>query len=614
MREFGSLSGYLLVGGATDLVIYALDRVLLAGFRNVATVGLYEGPVRVHNLVRQIHGTLVGVVLPAASRYLALRDELRLRDLLLRGTRYVLVVTVPITITLMVFARPVLTVWLGPKFGVASTALTILISYWLINANWSVAGAMLIALGHARWLARYAWEVAALSLASSLVLTWQLGLDGVVLGTTIPMLLMSPLFLSKILSTLPVTVTSLFRTVWMPAYTTGTALAAILVAVRLSVRIDTVLELMAVLATGPVIYWGIFYSVWTTPGERALCRDLIRGAARRITSPGHRPSIGVTGSNPMPRVTVVVPAHNAADHIEDTLRSVIRQTFTDWEVIVVDDGSTDATVELARGVDARVNVIRNPRRGGPAAARNLAVAAAQGELLALLDADDQMLPTYLEHQVRLFDTEQARDGRVGIVACDALILEQGGLRKHPYSAIAGKVAGTTLETLLRSNPIFISVLVPSEVVVTAGAFEPQAFGVEDHDLWIRVAELGYRIVATDLPLVIYRKHASNISSNKAAMARQSELVYRRALARGNLSQDQRRIARRSLRLQRSVGELEEFLSYPSWRTVPLTGWRRAMRGAAGLAWHALLTPRRWPRWAAAILRGRSTLWRGTWDA
>ena len=316
----------------------------------------------------------------------------------------------------------------------------------------------------------------------------------------------------------------------------------------------------------------------------------------------------------MPRVTVVVPAHNAADHIEDTLRSVIRQTFTDWEVIVVDDGSTDATVELARGVDARVNVIRNPRRGGPAAARNLAVAAAQGELLALLDADDQMLPTYLEHQVRLFDTEQARDGRVGIVACDALVLEHGGLRKHPYSAIAGTAAGTTLETLLRSNPIFISVLVPREVVVTAGAFEPQAFGVEDHDLWIRVAELGYRIVATDLPLAIYRKHASSISSNKAAMARQSELVYRRALARGNLNQDQRRIARRSLRLQRSVGELEEFLSYPSWRTVPLTGWSRAMRGAAGLAWHALLTPRRWPRWAAAILKGRSTLWRGTWDA
>ena len=122
------------------------------------------------------------------------------------------------------------------------------------------------------------------------MLTWKLGLDGVVLGTTVPMFLMSPIFLSKVLATLPVTLTSLIRTVWVPAYATCVALAVVLLAVRLIIPINSLLELLAVLAAGPVFYWGVFYSVWSTPGERMLSRDLIRGAARLITTLGPRPS------------------------------------------------------------------------------------------------------------------------------------------------------------------------------------------------------------------------------------------------------------------------------------------------------------------------------------
>jgi glycosyltransferase involved in cell wall biosynthesis len=322
----------------------------------------------------------------------------------------------------------------------------------------------------------------------------------------------------------------------------------------------------------------------------------------------------VTGTNLVPRVTVVVPARNAVDYVEEALQSVVRQTFADWEVIVVDDDSSDATVAVASGVDPRVTVMKNPVRGGPAAARNLAIAKASGELLALLDADDQWLPSYLEHQVALFDAEQAIDGRVGIVACDALILEDGAFRMEPYSAFAGDAAGATLEMLLRSNPIFISVLAPRAVVLAVGGFEPETFGSADHDLWIRIAERGYRVVATSTPLAIYRKHASNISNDSVAMARTSELAYRRALARGHLNKAQRRIARRSLHRQRSVREIEEFLIYPSWRAVPPLAWARALRGVLGLAGHALLSPGRWRQWAVALLRGRSTLWRAKWDA
>src|SRR5947208_14290588 len=91
----------------------------------------------------------------------------------------------------------------------------------------------------------------------------------------------------------------------------------------------------------------------------------------------------------MPRVSVVVPARNAAPHIGEALSSIVAQTFGDWEALVVDDGSTDGTADVARAVDPRIVVLDNPHPAGPAAARNLAIARASGELLALLDADDQ---------------------------------------------------------------------------------------------------------------------------------------------------------------------------------------------------------------------------------
>ncbi len=178
MRSFLALSGSLFSMGIADLVIYALDRVILAAFRSTATVGLYEGPVRAHNLVRQLNGTLALTVLPAAARYVEQDDRARLRELLLRGTRYVSAAVVPVTITLMMLAKPILHVWLGPKFAVGAVAMTILVSYWLFASTTAVAGPMLVAVGRARALAVLAWVLAGTSLALSLALTPGLGPRG----------------------------------------------------------------------------------------------------------------------------------------------------------------------------------------------------------------------------------------------------------------------------------------------------------------------------------------------------------------------------------------------------------------------------------------------------
>src|SRR4051794_40590064 len=90
----------------------------------------------------------------------------------------------------------------------------------------------------------------------------------------------------------------------------------------------------------------------------------------------------------MSRVTVVIPAHNSADVIEDGLRSVLAQTYDDWEVVLADDASADDTAARAAAVSPRVRVVRTDTNLGPAGARNLALEHATGELVAFLDADD----------------------------------------------------------------------------------------------------------------------------------------------------------------------------------------------------------------------------------
>src|SRR5262249_7070855 len=154
-------------------------------------------------------------------------DAARTHDLLLRGTRYTLAAVVPFTIVLMVLAKPILEVWLGAKFAVAATAMTLLVAYWLINANTGVAGNMLLAAGRARRLSLYAGAVAAVNLALSLALTPSFGLNGVVLGTTLAYVLGFPFFLAMTLSTFDVSLTEFAREAWVPAYLTGAAVALV---------------------------------------------------------------------------------------------------------------------------------------------------------------------------------------------------------------------------------------------------------------------------------------------------------------------------------------------------------------------------------------------------
>jgi O-antigen/teichoic acid export membrane protein len=284
VRSFVRAALYLAVSGATDLVTYSLDRAVLGIFRPASVIGLYEGAVRPRNLVGGLHAALIQVVLPSASSYLATGDEMRTRELLLRGTRYVLAVVLPFTVVLMALSEPILHVWLGRRFDEAAAAMTIFVGTWLVSGTTGVAAGMLVAANRVRALAGYAWGVAGLNLVLSLALTPWLGLEGVVLGTALGYLLMAPVLIRLTLATLPVTLGELARRAWLPTYATAAITAAVLIALRLVVSLETLPAVIAAAVGGLALYWLIFYGFWLESGERSLARNLLRRPGRAAAS------------------------------------------------------------------------------------------------------------------------------------------------------------------------------------------------------------------------------------------------------------------------------------------------------------------------------------------
>ncbi|MFL5906719.1 MAG: glycosyltransferase family 2 protein [Solirubrobacterales bacterium] len=310
----------------------------------------------------------------------------------------------------------------------------------------------------------------------------------------------------------------------------------------------------------------------------------------------------------MPRVSVIIPAFNAEAVLPQALRSIRQQSFGDWEAIVSDDASTDRTAEIAGEFGERVRVVRSQRNRGPAAARNAGIEDSSGELLAFLDADDYWLPEFLSEQVRLYDRDRGESeaAGLGIVACDALILGEGGMARGTYRDRIPFDEPLTLPVLLKRNPIFISALVPRTAVEQVGRFSPECFGTEDYDLWIRLLEVGCRVAYNPRPLAVYRlAGAGSVSGDTARMARNTQVVYRRALERGRLSRHERRIASRELRVQELAERLAALGRNRSSGPDPSA---RDLLGILPQAIRfALENPRRLGPIAARVVRGRGPI-------
>ena len=276
-REFVRLAGYVSLAETAGTIIYALDRIILGLFQSAATVGLYEGPIRAHNVIRALNAALSVTVLPSASRYFAEQDRARLEELVTRGVRYTLALVVPLTVTGMVLAPPLLEVWLGEEFREGGTAMAILMSYWLVNGCTGILQGVIVAGGMAPALARIAWGVALSNLAISLVLTPLIGLEGVAIGMAVPYFAAFPFLLRVVLDLVPVPRATLVREAFVPVYAIGLGLAGVLIAARVALPLDTIPTAVGAVILAPVLAWVAFYALILRPPERRLVHEVAGG-------------------------------------------------------------------------------------------------------------------------------------------------------------------------------------------------------------------------------------------------------------------------------------------------------------------------------------------------
>lgn len=214
----------------------------------------------------------------------------------------------------------------------------------------------------------------------------------------------------------------------------------------------------------------------------------------------------------IPTVSVIMAAYNGAALIEETLASLKAQTFTDFEIVVVDDKSTDDTLAvLRRWDDPRLRVIEAEVNGGPVRARNIAVAAARGRYLAALDQDDISLPERFARQVAWLDAHP----ETALVATAFALLTEGVVTPADYPA-------HTTPALIRwlvkiSNPLaWSTVMIRADVARRFDPFtNPERRYAEDFDLYHRVVKVG-EIARLDEDLLLYRIHPGNASQRYEA--------------------------------------------------------------------------------------------------
>jgi glycosyltransferase involved in cell wall biosynthesis len=217
---------------------------------------------------------------------------------------------------------------------------------------------------------------------------------------------------------------------------------------------------------------------------------------------------------PSPKVSVVIPTCNRAELLRCAISSVLSQTWQDFELLVVDDASSDATPQAVRDFpDPRIHYIRHDERKGGSAARNTGIDCARGQYVAFLDDDDEWLPVKLEKQIKLFEGSPTSLGLVytgywiierenGKVIQQTTPVKRGDLSQEIF--VRNWVGGTS------------SVAIRKACFETVGGFDPALPSFQDYDMWIRLAQR-FELAFVAEPLLKYHLHERKIWTNLEAL-------------------------------------------------------------------------------------------------
>jgi len=295
-------------------------------------------------------------------------------------------------------------------------------------------------------------------------------------------------------------------------------------------------------------------------------------------------------------VTVVIPCLNMARTIAEAIESVLAQTARPEEVLVLDDGSTDRSVTIARSFGAPVRVLPN-REGCTGGARAGGTLAASGRYVTFCDADDRIEPTKIEKQLAVLETT----GHDTVVHTGAKIFYDDGSR-FPYQRLGGELAsGRCTRAIFERNPVCgASVMMRKSVILKLGNYDPRLRGTDDFCLSL-VASTRCHFVYLPEPLYHVRRHAGNMTNRKADMA------YYHWLA-----QERFRQLCPDAFAQLPAESVRHYMVEPVLRTVKEAYWRRESAGYRRLLQLAVeLAPadpeiqrlwqrRKWPMWALRV--------------
>ena len=226
-----------------------------------------------------------------------------------------------------------------------------------------------------------------------------------------------------------------------------------------------------------------------------------------------------------PVVSIITPVYNVEKFIRETMESVRIQTYEDWELLLIEDGSTDGTPEVIREYleetgESRIRLIRQEKNGGAARARNRGVKEARGRYLAYVDADDLWAPEKLEHQLRFMEEKNAAFSFTGYEFADENGKGTGKIVKVPETI--------NYKEALKNTTIFTSTVMFDVEQIPKEELEMPVIKSEDTALWWKVLRSGRVAYGLNENLVKYRRAGKSLSSNKLEAIRRIWNLYRKA--------------------------------------------------------------------------------------
>lgn len=213
--------------------------------------------------------------------------------------------------------------------------------------------------------------------------------------------------------------------------------------------------------------------------------------------------------NANPKVTVLMPVYNAERHLRDAIDSILAQSFTDFELLIINDGSTDGSVEIIESFsDPRIRLVHNDRNLGLVLTLNKGIDLARGNYVARMDSDDISLPNRLEQQVALLDA----DSSLSVVAVKVALIDELGREIGSWSS---DKYGTETHEICRHLPLVCCIAHPSIMarknVLSSYRYDPAWKNIEDYNLWLRLCADGHLIGKIDKPLLKLRIHEGQIT-------------------------------------------------------------------------------------------------------